>query len=335
MVFLFGGLTGMILASPPLDFVVSDSYFVVAHFHYVLFGTVVFTMFGGFYFWWPKFTGKMLDETLGRWHFWSVFIGFNMTFLVQHWLGVMGMPRRIANYPYLPPLATTLNDISSIGSFILGAGTFIFLYNVYKTWKTGERVTADDPWGFANSLEWATSCPPPRHNFTSIPRIRSERPAFDLHYPHIRDGPGSSPMSSKSRSERAHEVEAYLFLGCAGFFGGSDLVYWYFSHDPTGTTALALAVCLAFLSGFYLLFTGRRLPTIRPEDNPEGEIDEGVGELGFFSPHSWWPLFVGIAAAVAALGMAIGWWLFLIGALATLLSMIGFVFEYYRGHYAH
>ena len=130
-------------------------------------------------------------------------------------------------------------------------------------------------------------------------------------------------------------VEAYLFLGCATFFGGSDLVYWYFSHDPTGTTALALAVCLAFLSGFYLLFTGRRLPTTRPEDNPEGEVDEGVGELGFFSPHSWWPLFVGIAAAVAALGMAIGWWLFLIGALATLLSMIGFVFEYYRGHYAH
>ncbi len=131
------------------------------------------------------------------------------------------------------------------------------------------------------------------------------------------------------------KVEAYLFLGCAAFFGGSDLVYWYFSHDPTGTTALALAVCLAFLSGFYLLFTGRRLPTIRPEDNPQGEVDEGVGELGFFSPHSWWPLFVGVAAAVAALGMAIGWWLFLIGALATLLSVVGFVFEYYRGNYAH
>jgi cytochrome c oxidase subunit I len=186
--FLFGGLTGVILASPPLDFMVSDSYFVVAHFHYVLFGTVVFSTFGGFYFWWPKWTGKMLDHTLGKWHFWAVFIGFNMTFLVQHWLGLMGMPRRVANYPFLPHLATTLNDISSIGAFILGASTFIFFYNVYKTWKTGERVTADDPWGFANSMEWATSCPPPRHNFTSIPRIRSERPAFDLHYPNIRSG---------------------------------------------------------------------------------------------------------------------------------------------------
>jgi cytochrome c oxidase subunit 1 len=186
--FLFGGLTGVILASPPLDFAVSDSYFVVAHFHYVLFGTVVFTMFGGFYFWWPKFTGKMLDNTLGKWHFWTLFIGFHMTFLVQHWLGVMGMPRRIANYPDLPHLATTLNQISTIGSLILGASTFFFLYNVYKTARYGERVTVDDPWGWGNSLEWATSCPPPRHNFTSIPRIRSERPAFDLHYPHIKSG---------------------------------------------------------------------------------------------------------------------------------------------------
>jgi cytochrome c oxidase subunit 1 len=186
--FLFGGLTGVILASPPLDFAVSDTYFVVAHFHYVLFGTVVFTMFSGFYFWWPKWTGKMLDNTLGKWHFWTLFIGFHMTFLVQHWLGVIGMPRRIANYPDLSGLATLLNQISTIGSLILGASTFFFLYNVYKTAKYGEKVTVDDPWGWGNALEWATSCPPPRHNFTSIPRIRSERPAFDLHYPHIKAG---------------------------------------------------------------------------------------------------------------------------------------------------
>jgi cytochrome c oxidase subunit 1 len=196
--FLFGGLTGIILASPPMDFHVSDSYFVVAHFHYVLFGTVVFTMFGGFYFWWPKFTGKMLNDTLGKWHFWTLFIGFHTTFLVQHWLGVIGMPRRIANYPLLPDahLSTLLNQVSTVGSLILGASTFFFLYNVYKTSRYGERVTADDPWGWCNSLEWATSCPPPRHNFTSIPRIRSERPAFDLHYPHIRSGrPAREPIS--------------------------------------------------------------------------------------------------------------------------------------------
>ena len=130
------------------------------------------------------------------------------------------------------------------------------------------------------------------------------------------------------------KVEAYLFLGCAGFFGAADLVYWNLSHDPTGTTALALSVCLAFLIGFYVMFTGRRLPP-RPEDNQEGDIVEGTGELGFFSPHSWWPLFVGLAAALATVGVAIGWWLFLMGALAVILSMIGFVFEYYRGNYAH
>jgi cytochrome c oxidase subunit I len=192
--FLLGGLTGVILASPPLDFHVSDSYFMVAHFHYVLFGTVVFTMFAGFYFWWPKWTGKMLDNTLGKWHFWTLFTGFWMTFLIQHWIGVEGMPRRVANYPFLPGDVTTLNQISSIGSWILGASTFIFLYNIYKTWKYGERVTKDDPWGYGNSLEWATSCPPPRHNFTRIPRIRSERPAFDLHYPHIQTGRTRAPV---------------------------------------------------------------------------------------------------------------------------------------------
>ena len=113
-----------------------------------------------------------------------------------------------------------------------------------------------------------------------------------------------------------------------------DVVYWHFSKDPTGTTALALSVGLAFLTGFYLLFTGRRLPP-RPEDRPDAEIAEGTGELGFFSPHSWWPLITGMSAAVAALGAAVGWWLFLIGMLFVLLSAIGFVFEYYRGQYAH
>jgi len=130
------------------------------------------------------------------------------------------------------------------------------------------------------------------------------------------------------------KFEGFLFIGCAIFFGCADIVYWYFSKDPTGTTALALSVGLAILTGFYLLFTGRRLPA-RPEDNPEGDIAEGAGELGFFSPHSWWPLYVGLAAALAAFGVAIGWWLFLIGLLFTFLTVIGFVFEYYRGIYAH
>ncbi|GII83741.1 putative cytochrome c oxidase subunit 1-alpha [Sphaerisporangium siamense] len=181
--FLFGGLTGIILASPPLDFQASDSYFVVAHFHYVVFGTVVFAMFAGFYFWWPKFTGKMLNDALGKFHFWTLFIGFHTTFLVQHWLGVEGFPRRYADYSAADGF-TDLNVVSSVGAFILGASTLPFLYNVWRTARTAPKVVVDDPWGFGNSLEWATSCPPPRHNFTKLPRIRSERPAFDLHNPH-------------------------------------------------------------------------------------------------------------------------------------------------------
>ena len=182
--FLLGGLTGVILGSPPLDFHLNDSYFVVAHFHYVLFGTIVFAVFGGIYFWFPKFTGRYLDERLGKVHFWATFIGFHATFLVQHWLGAEGMPRRYGDY--LPTDGfTTLNTISTVGSFLLGIATVPFLWNVYRSYKYGEVVTADDPWGHGNSLEWATSCPPPRHNFTVMPRIRSERPAFEAHYPEL------------------------------------------------------------------------------------------------------------------------------------------------------
>jgi cytochrome c oxidase subunit 1 len=188
--FLFGGLTGIILSSPPLDFHLSDTYFVVAHFHYVVFGTVVFAMYAGFYFWWPKLTGRMLDDRLGKVHFWMTFIGFHTTFLIQHWLGVEGMPRRYADY--LPEDGfTTYNRISSLGALILGMSLVPFLWNVYRTWKIAPVVDVDDPWGYGNSLEWATSCPPPRHNFSSLPRIRSERPAFDLHHPEVasRDNP--------------------------------------------------------------------------------------------------------------------------------------------------
>ncbi len=182
--FLFGGLTGVLLASPPVDFHVADSYFVVAHFHYVLFGTIVFAVFSGIYFWFPKYAGRYMDERLGKLHFWLTFVGFHMTFLVQHWLGAKGMPRRYADY--LPSDGFTgLNTFSTIGSFVLGFSMVPFAYNLYKSYRFGEIVTADDPWGHGNSLEWATSCPPPRHNFTSIPRIRSERPAFEYHYPHL------------------------------------------------------------------------------------------------------------------------------------------------------
>jgi cytochrome c oxidase subunit 1 len=187
--FLLGGLSGVLLASPPIDWHTSDTYFVVAHFHYVLFGTIVFAVYAGIYFWFPKMTGRMLDDRLGRIHFWLTFVGFHTTFLVQHWLGNQGMPRRIADYLPMDGF-TTLNLVSSIGAFVLGTSTLPFLYNVWKSYKTGPLVTVDDPWGYGASLEWATSCPPPLRNFHRMPRIRSERPAFDAKFPHLSSAAG-------------------------------------------------------------------------------------------------------------------------------------------------
>ncbi|MCW2816185.1 MAG: Cytochrome-c oxidase [Nocardioides sp.] len=211
--FLFGGLTGVILASPPLDYHVTDTYFVVAHFHYVVFGTVVFAMFAGFYFWWPKFTGRMLDERLGKLHFWLLFVGFHTTFLVQHWLGVEGMPRRYADY--LPEDGFTfLNQVSSVGAFLLALSTLPFLYNVYMS-RNALVVAHDDPWGWGRSLEWATSSPPPRHNFHHLPRIRSESPAFDLHHPEVASieveensaETGAGPVDAPDQRGRAENLK--------------------------------------------------------------------------------------------------------------------------------
>jgi cytochrome c oxidase subunit I len=124
----------------------------------------------------------MLDERLGKIHFWLLFIGFHTTFLIQHWLGVLGMPRRYAQYRPGDDF-TWMNEVSTVGAMILGVSLLPFLWNVWITARRGQKVTVNDPWGYGRSLEWATSCPPPRHNFTSIPRIRSESPAFDLNHP--------------------------------------------------------------------------------------------------------------------------------------------------------
>ncbi|MFM1785023.1 MAG: hypothetical protein RLZZ108_47 [Actinomycetota bacterium] len=190
--FIFGGLTGVILASPTLDFAMSDSYFVVAHFHYVVFGTVVFAMFAGIYFWYPKMTGKLLNERLGKIQFWLLFFGFHLTFFVQHWLGVIGMPRRYATYLESDGFGWG-NMLSTVGSIVLALSFIPFVWNIYYTHRKGVKTTLNDPWGYGRSLEWATGSPFPRHNFTSIPRIRSESPAFDLNHPEFAAAAAKAP----------------------------------------------------------------------------------------------------------------------------------------------
>ena len=199
-VFTIGGISGVMVASPPIDFAAQDTYFVVAHLHNVLIGGTVFAGFAGVYFWFPKITGRFLDERLGRLHFASWIVGFTLTFVPQYELGVLGMPRRVADYS--PDAGwTALNLVSTVGAVVLALGLIPFGLAVVLALRRAPSAGAD-PWG-GNSLEWATSSPPPHHNFDRLPQIRSERPVFDARS----DGgppatPPRSPMSpGRPRSE--------------------------------------------------------------------------------------------------------------------------------------
>jgi cytochrome c oxidase subunit 1 len=175
--FVIGGISGVILAVFPVDWQLTDTYFVVAHLHYVLFGGSVFGIFAGVYYWFPKMSGRLLSEGLGKLSFWMMFIGFQVTFLVQHSAGLSGMPRRIYDYPSDAGW-TVFNQISTVGSFILGFGVIVTVINVIRSLKHGQKA-GNDPWK-GNTLEWFTQSPPPENNFDVIPRVRSVEPMKDI-----------------------------------------------------------------------------------------------------------------------------------------------------------
>ncbi len=199
--FVGGGITGIMLASPTLDFHLSDSYFVVAHFHYVMGGTVIFAMYAAIYFWWPKVTGRMLSERLGTVHFWMTMVGFNLTFFVMHLLGRGGMPRRVADYRPIDDFELW-NKIASLGYLVLVASVVPFVIAIVRSLRAPASVGAD-PW-HANSLEWATTSPPQEHNFTWLPPIRSERPVFDLRWIN-HDGVGAAGEADAWLARQHHD----------------------------------------------------------------------------------------------------------------------------------
>jgi cytochrome c oxidase subunit 1 len=175
-VFMIGGLSGLMLASVPVDTQVHDTFFVVAHFHYVLIGGAVFPMFGGLYFWLPKMMGRMMNEKLGYWNFWLFFIGFNMTFFTMHFLGLRGMTRRV--YTYLPEMNWGwLNLLATMGAFLMGAGVLVFIINFFWSRVHG-RIAGPDPWK-AGSLEWAVPSPPPHYNFAELPTVNGREALWD------------------------------------------------------------------------------------------------------------------------------------------------------------
>jgi cytochrome c oxidase subunit I len=180
VMFTIGGLSGVAVAVVPIDWQVTDTYFVVAHIHYVLFGGAVFALFSGVYYWFPKMSGRLLSEQWGKAHFWLTLIGFNLTFLIQHQLGLLGMPRRVFTYPALPGWET-MNMLSTIGAYLLGISVLVFIWNLWISLRHG-AVAGDNPWG-AWTLEWAVSSPPPERNFARVPPVHGRRPLWDLAHP--------------------------------------------------------------------------------------------------------------------------------------------------------
>ncbi|WEK56267.1 MAG: cytochrome c oxidase subunit I [Candidatus Cohnella colombiensis] len=241
--FVMGGVTGVMLASAPADYQYHDTYFVVAHFHYVIVGGLIFGIFSGLHYWWPKMFGRKLNEVLGQITFWTFFIGFHMTFLIQHFLGLLGMPRRVVSY--LPGQGfDNMNLISTIGAFLMGIGTIAFIINVFVTWSKPRNAEAD-AWGDGRSLEWTIPSPPPEYNFKQLPLVRS----YDAWWKEKMDGNKAmtpaepvGPIHMPSPSILPFIMSVGLFIAGFGFMYNKLIV--------AGAGLLITFACMAIRSLF-------------------------------------------------------------------------------------
>lgn len=283
--FVIGGLTGVMFAPAPIDWQLTQTYFVVAHFHYVLFGGSIFAVFAGGFYWFPKMTGRMLDERLGMITFWHMVAGFNLTFFVQHFLGLMGMPRRTYTYGDHPGWFA-LNAISTLGAFIMGAGVLVFLWNVIRSLRVG-KVAGDNPWD-AFTLEWATTSPPPEQNFITVPPVLSRRPVWDLNHPDLADWKTSkTPEDRGTRGSPARIASACFIVSEATFFVMLICAYIVFNHGSDGSSgARDLDVVR---SGFFTLLLLASSVTLWKSEHALGKSDH----QGFVK---WLAITIGLGA---------------------------------------
>lgn len=228
--FLLGGLTGVSHALAPLDWQTKNSYYLVAHFHNVFVGLIVFAILGGIYYWFPKMSGRMMSERIGKWTFWLMVIGFNLTFMIQHVLGLAGMPRRTFTYPDLPGWGW-MNMVSTIGAFFMTAASILFVWDLVRSLVRG-KPAGDNPWN-AWTLEWATTSPPPHENFEALPPIRSRRPLWDYANPDRPDPvvPVGGAIDTFRPEKNAAGVITFI-ISEAGFFGVLILAYLFYNATP-------------------------------------------------------------------------------------------------------